>query len=33
MAVRRKLDRLGIKIGLEQWELLGRGERLMICHA
>jgi hypothetical protein len=33
MAVRRKLDRLGIKIGLEQWQLLGRGERLMICHA
>src|SRR5438552_18895123 len=33
MAVRRKLDRLGIKIGLEQWQRLGRGERLMICHA
>ncbi|MGH7933949.1 MAG: nitrate reductase associated protein [Candidatus Binataceae bacterium] len=33
MAVRRKLDRLGTKIGLEQWQRLGRGERLMICHA
>jgi hypothetical protein len=33
MVVRRKLDRLGIKIGLEQWQKLGRGERLMICHA
>jgi hypothetical protein len=33
MAARRKLDRLGLKIGLEQWQQLGRGERLMICHA
>ncbi len=33
MAVRRKLDQLGIKLGLEQWQQLGRGERLMICHA
>jgi len=33
MAARRKLDRLGIKLGLEQWQQLGRGERLMICHA
>jgi hypothetical protein len=33
MAARRKLDTLGIKIGLAQWEQLGRGERLMICHA
>jgi hypothetical protein len=33
MAARRKLDRLGIKVGLEQWQQLGRGERLMICHA
>ena len=33
MAARRKLDRLGIKIGLQQWQQLGRGERLMICHA
>lgn len=33
MAARRKLDAIGIKIGLAQWEQLGRGERLMICHA
>ena len=33
MAARRKLDQLGIKIGLEQWQQLARGERLMICHA
>jgi hypothetical protein len=33
MVARRKLDELGIKIGLEQWQQLGRGERLMICHA
>jgi hypothetical protein len=33
MAARRKLDTLGIKIHLAQWERLGRGERLMICHA
>jgi hypothetical protein len=33
MAARRKLDALGIKIGLTQWQQLGRGERLMICHA
>ena len=32
MAVRRKLDRLGVKIGLKQWQTLGRGERLAICH-
>ncbi len=32
MAVRRKLDRAGIKIGLEQWQALGRGERLAVCH-
>jgi hypothetical protein len=32
MAVRRKLDRVGLKIGLEQWKSLGRGERLAICH-
>jgi len=32
MAVRRKLDRAGIKISLEQWRALGRGERLAICH-
>jgi hypothetical protein len=33
MAARRKLDTLGIKISLDQWQHLGRGERLMICHA
>jgi len=33
MAARRKLDALGIKISLAQWEQLGRGEWLMICHA
>jgi hypothetical protein len=33
MAARRKLDRLGLKISLEQWQQLSRGERLMICHA
>jgi hypothetical protein len=32
MAVRRKLDPPGIKLGLEQWRALGRGERLAICH-
>lgn len=32
MAVRRKLDRVGVKISLEQWQGLGRGERLAICH-
>ena len=32
MAVRRKLDRVGVKISLEQWQLLGNGERLAICH-
>ena len=32
MTVRRKLDRVGIKVGLEQWQALGRGERLAICH-
>lgn len=33
MAARRKLDRLGLKISLEQWQRFSRGERLMICHA
>jgi hypothetical protein len=33
MQARRKLDAVGIKIGLAQWQRLGRGERLMICHA
>jgi hypothetical protein len=32
MAVRRKLDRVGVKVGLKQWQALGRGERLAICH-
>jgi hypothetical protein len=32
MVVRRKLDRAGIKIGLKQWQVLGRGERLAVCH-
>ncbi|MGH7838278.1 MAG: nitrate reductase associated protein [Candidatus Binataceae bacterium] len=32
MAVRRKLDRVGVKVSLEQWQALGRGERLAICH-
>lgn len=31
MAVRRKLDRVGLKIGLEQWKSLDHGERLAIC--
>ncbi len=33
MAGRRKLDRVGLKVSLDQWQKLGRGERLMICHA
>src|SRR5690349_6037564 len=33
MAARRKLDRLGLKVSLEQWQQLSRAERLMICHA
>jgi hypothetical protein len=33
MAARRKLDALGIKVHLAQWEQFGRGERLMSCHA
>jgi hypothetical protein len=33
LAARRKLDRLGIKISLEQWQRFSRAERLMICHA
>ena len=32
MAVRRKLDRIGVKVGLDQWQALGRGERLAVCH-
>jgi hypothetical protein len=33
MAARRQLDAVGIKLQLAQWELLARGERLMICYA
>lgn len=33
MAARRKLDRVGVKVSLEQWQQLTRGERLMVCHA
>ncbi len=32
MAVRRKLDRVGVKVGLEQWQALAQHERLAICH-
>ncbi len=32
MAVRRKLDRVGLKVSLEPWKALDRGERLAICH-
>ena len=32
MAVRRKLDRIGLKLGLEQWRQLSQGERLAVCH-
>ena len=32
MAVRRKLDLVGVKISLEQWQALGHGERLAVCH-
>lgn len=32
MSVRRKLDMVGIKISLDEWQALGRGERLAICH-
>ena len=32
MAVRRKLDRVGLKVSLEPWKTLDRGERLAICH-
>jgi len=33
MQARRKLDAVGIKIHLAQWQKLTMGERLMICHA
>jgi hypothetical protein len=32
MAVRRKLDRVGLKVGLDQWQSLSRAERLAICY-
>ncbi|MGO9059596.1 MAG: nitrate reductase associated protein [Candidatus Binataceae bacterium] len=32
MTMRRKLDRIGLKIGLVQWQALGQGERLAMCH-
>lgn len=32
MAVRRKLDRIGVKLSLDQWQHLTRNERLAICH-
>lgn len=32
MAVRRKLDRVGVKVSLEQWQALAHHERIAICH-
>lgn len=32
MAVRRKLDRVGVKVSLEQWQALAHHERLAVCH-
>jgi len=32
MAARRKLDRIGLKVGLEQWQSLSRAEQLAICY-
>ena len=32
MAVRRKLDLLGLKLHLKQWQSLSRSERLVVCH-
>src|SRR5271170_3019865 len=32
MAVRRKLDRVGVKVSIEQWQALAQHERLAICH-
>jgi hypothetical protein len=32
MAVRRKLDRIGLKVSLAQWQALSLGERLAACH-
>jgi hypothetical protein len=32
MSLRRKLDLLGIKLHLKQWQSLSRVERLVVCH-
>ncbi len=32
MAVRRKLDRVGLKVSMEQWQALSQADRLAICH-
>ena len=32
MAARRKLDRIGLKVSLEQWQRLTRAEHLAICY-
>lgn len=32
LAVRRKFDLCGLSLSLAQWQSLGRGERLAICH-
>jgi hypothetical protein len=32
MTVRRKLDLLGVKLHLKQWQALSRVERLIVCH-
>jgi hypothetical protein len=32
MTVRRKLDLLGVKLHLKQWQSLSRVERLVVCH-
>src|ERR687886_59600 len=32
MAVRRKLDLAGLKLSLQAWTGMNRGERLAVCH-
>jgi hypothetical protein len=32
LAVRRKFDLIGMSLSLAQWQSLGRGDRLAICH-
>lgn len=32
MSVRRKLDLVGVKLHLNQWQALSRAERLIVCH-